>query len=126
YMIIHGVPARSVDLIGKMLRPIQEARELRGRRMVEGMNTLLPRYGLRALDWQSDVRSLSRADDGGTITERHILFAVAAAIVEKAGRGRALLDYLKTTIGIHVSARVSELLADPSNGVLLFDLLGVL
>src|SRR5208337_5228348 len=123
YMIIHGVPARSVDLIGKMLRPIQEARELRGRRMVEGMNTLLPRYGLRALDWQSDVRSLSRADDGGTITERHILFAVAAAIVAKAGRGPALLDFLRTALGVHPPARVSAYLADPSNETLLYDLL---
>lgn len=126
YIIIHGVPAGSVPRVQEFLRPIQAARELRGRRMVERLNSLLTGYGLRTLDWQKDVRSCSRADDGGTVTERHILFAVAKAIVEKAGRGRPLVEYLERTIGIHPPARVSEYLADPSNDVLLFDLLGVL
>jgi len=126
YIIIHGVPARSLARVREFLRPIQAARELRGRRMLEGLNSLLPRFGLRTLDWERDVRSRSRADDGGTITERHILYAVAAAIVEKTGRGRPLLEYLKTTIGIQPPPRISAYLADPTNEVLHFDLLGVL
>jgi hypothetical protein len=125
YMIIHGVPARNIATVRKFLQPIQAARELRERRMLQGLNALLPKYGLRTLDWQRDVRSISRADDGGTITERHIMYALATAIVEKVGRGPALLEFL-TTIGIHPPARVSGYLADASNGMLLFDLLGVL
>ncbi|MGO9309644.1 MAG: PHP domain-containing protein [Spirochaetia bacterium] len=126
YVIIHGVPARSVASVQEFLRPIQAAREVRGRRMVEDLNALLTGYGLRALDWHRDVRSLSRADDGGTITERHILFAVASAIVEKTGRGPALREFLRTAVGIHPPARVADYLADPSNEMLLYDLLGVL
>jgi hypothetical protein len=126
YIIIHGVPSRSVARVQEFLRPIRAARELRGRRMVEGLNGLLPGFGLVPLDWQNDVRSWSRADDGGTITERHILYAVARAIVEKAGRGRPLLESLEKAIGIHPSGRVADYLADPSNDMLLFDLLGVL
>jgi hypothetical protein len=126
YMIIHGVPARSVPRVQEFLAPIQAARELRGRRMLEVLNSLMPRYGLRTLDWQRDVRSCSRAADGGTVTERHILQAVAAAIIEKAGRGRPLLGYLQDTIGIDPAARVSKYLADPANDMLPFDLLGVL
>jgi hypothetical protein len=126
YMIIHGVPARSVPSVREFLRPIQSARELRGRRMVERLNTLLPRFGLRTLDWQADVRSFSRAEDGGTVTERHILRAVAEAIIEKTGTGPALPGYLADTIGVRPSSRVSGYLADPSNVMLLFDLLGVL
>jgi hypothetical protein len=126
YMIIHGVPARSVPRVQKFLRPLQAARELRGQRMVDALNSLLPRYGLRTLDWHADVRSFSRADEGGTVTERHILRAVAAVIIEKAGRGRPLLEYLEETIGIHPPARIAHYLADASNDMLLFDLLGVL
>jgi hypothetical protein len=126
YVIIHGVPARGIPRVQEFLRPLQAARELRGRRMVDVLNSLLPRYGLRTLDWQKDVRSCSRADEGGTITERHIMQAVASVIVEKAGRGRPLLDYLRETIGITPPTRVSEYLADPSNDMLLFDLLGLL
>ena len=126
YMIIHGVPAGSLPRVQEFLKPLQAARESRGQRMVEALNTLLPRFGLRTLDWHGDVRSCSRADEGGTITERHIMRAVAAVIVEKAGRGRPLLQYLRETIGIMPPARVSEYLADPSNDMLSFDLLGLL
>ena len=94
--------------------------------MVDGLNSLLPRYGLPTLDWERDVRACSRADDGGTITERHIMFAVAAAIEKKAGRGRSLLDFLTKTVGIHPAGRVAGYLADPSNEMVLFDLLGLL
>ena len=54
------------------------------------------------------------------------MYAVASAIVEKAGRGPKLVEYLEKTIGITPPARVAEYLADPSNEMLLFDLLGLL
>jgi hypothetical protein len=126
YIIVHGVPARSVPRVSEFLRPIQAAREQRGRRMAENLNQMLPRFGLRTLDWQKDVRSISRADDGGTITERHIMWAVAAAILEKTGPGRPLLEFLQGTIGITPPPRVSAYLSDPGNDTVLFDLLGVL
>jgi hypothetical protein len=126
YMILHGVPARSIPRVREFLKPIQDAREQRGRRMVEALNGLLPRYGLRPLDWQRDVRSRSRAFEGGTITERHILHAVASAIVEKAGRGERLVTFLRQTIGVHATGRLADYLRDPANPALLFDLLGLL
>ncbi len=126
YVIIHGVPGRSVARVREFLKPIQAARELRGRRMVEALNRLLRGHGIRELDWLRDVRSRSRADDGGTITERHILYAAASAIVEETGRGGALLEFLRDTLGIHPPARIAGWLGDPSNEMLLFDLLGVL
>ena len=126
YMIVHGVPARSVGWVRKFLKPIQAAREERSRRMVESLDALLPRYGLRPLDWDRDVRARSRAAEGGTITERHILCAVASAIVEKTGPGEAVLGFLERVIGIRAPARVAGYLRDPANPVLLFDLLGLL
>jgi hypothetical protein len=126
YMIIHGVPGRSVARVRQFLQPLQAARELRGRRMLEALNRLLPGYGIRTLDWQRDVRARSRADDGGTVTERHLLYAAASAIVEKTGRGEALLSFLHGTIGIDPPPRIAGWLADPANEMLLFDLLGVL
>lgn len=126
YMIIHGVPGRSVARVRRFLEPLQAARELRGQRMMQSLNGLLRGYGLRALDWQRDVRAISRARDGGTITERHILFAVASAIVEKVGRGSKLLQFVRGTLGIEPPARISGWLSDPGNEMLLFDLLGLL
>jgi hypothetical protein len=126
YMMMHGVPARSVPALREFLRPIQASRERRERRMVERLNSLLPGYGLPPLDWQMDVRAASCVEEGGTITERHILLAVARKIVEKAGRGEPLAAFLRTTLGIVLPERIAAYLADRSNEFLLFDLLGVL
>ena len=126
YMIIHGVPARSIAAVQAFLRPLQDAREIRGQRMLEGLNTLIPSFGLPPLDWVRDVRALSRADEGGSITERHLLYAFARAVVKKAGRGQPLVDYLRDTLGLAPQGRVASYLSDPGNGFLLFDLLGVL
>ncbi len=126
YMIIHGVPARSLAAVRQFLLPIQAARELRGRRMGEKLNALLPMYGIRSIEWERDVRAFSQARDGGTITERHIMQAVARAIVEKTGPGAPLLSFLRDKIGIEPPARVASYLADPSNATILFDLLGLL
>jgi hypothetical protein len=126
YMMIHGIPARSIDAVSRFLRPIQASREKRGRLMVDKLAALLPRYGLPPLDWERDVRRISRADEGGTITERHILFAVAQAILSRVGRGDPLLAFVRDILGIVPPARVAGYLAEADNEFLLFDLLGVL
>ena len=126
YMIIHGVPRRSVPAVQAFLKPLQEARERRGRGMLDRLNALLPRYDLPSLDWDRDVRAQSRAAEGGSITERHILYAVARGIVEVIGRGEPLLGFLRGPLEIEPPPRVSAWLSDPANDALLFDLLGVL
>jgi hypothetical protein len=126
YMLIHGIPARSIGAVGEFLRPIQASRERRDRAMVEKLAGVLPGYGLGALDWERDVRGISRAQEGGTITERHILCAVAQGILSKVGRGRPLLAFVRDTLGLDPPSRVAGYLADADNEFLLFDLLGVL
>jgi hypothetical protein len=126
YMAIHGIPARSIPAVQAFLKPLHAAREQRDRRMVESLNAILPGYGLPLLDWEKDVRAISRSSEGGSITERHILFAVARVIVQTVGTGGALLAFLKNTIGITPPDRVAGYLTDPSNDALLFDLLGLL
>jgi hypothetical protein len=126
YMAIHGIPLQSIPAAQSFLKPLHAAREARDRRMVEALNGILPGYGLRTLDWEKDVRSSSRAGEGGSLTERHILFAVARVIVQTIGTGNPLLSYLKDTIGITAPGRLAGYLADPENDFLLFDLLGLL
>ncbi|HUJ76392.1 MAG TPA: PHP domain-containing protein, partial [bacterium] len=126
YMIIHGVHLRSAPPLARFLAPLHAARESRGQRMVERLNGLLPGYGLPALSWEKDVRPLSRAAEGGSVTERHILFALARAILEGVGRGGALLSFLRTRLGIQLSSRTEGWLSDTANVALPYDLLGVL
>ena len=126
YMTMHGAPARSFGAIREFLAPLQAAREKRGERMVEALNALLPGDDLPRLDWTRDVRACSQADRGGTITERHILFTLAAQIVRAIGTGPRLVAYVKDRLGIPLSSRVAGFLSDEGNEALLYDLLGVL
>lgn len=126
YMIVHGVPARRVPVVRAFLRPLQASRERRERQMVEKLNALLPDYGIPPLDWEKDVRASSCADEGGTITERHILLAVARRIVERPDRSQSLAAFLRNTLDIVAPARIAAYLDDPRNEFLLFDLLGLL
>ena len=126
YMMFHGIAARRDAAVGGFLRPIQAARQKRLRRMMERLNALLPVYGLPLLDWDRDVRSASQAATGGSITERHLLFAVARTLAAAVGRGKPLVGFVRDTLGIALPPRIASWLSDEGNEAFLFDLLGVL
>jgi hypothetical protein len=126
YMTVHGIPSRSDAAVRQFLKPIQAAREARSRLMVERLGSLLPGYGIDSLDWQADVWEASRAAEGGSITERHILYAVARKVVQKTGTGKQLVSFLHDSVGLAFSPRLESWLGDESNPSLLYDLLGLL
>ncbi|MGA2764381.1 MAG: PHP domain-containing protein [Spirochaetia bacterium] len=126
YMTLHGIPARSVPAVRDFLKPIQAAREARDRLMVEKLAGVLPSFGIDPIDWRADVWEASRASEGGSITERHILYAVARKVVGKVGTGRALLAFLRGTLGLTLTPRLESWLGDAENPALLYDLLGLL
>ncbi len=126
YVMLHGIPARRLAEVSAFLEPVRASRERRTERMTERLNALLPDLGLPALDFARDVRAISRADAGGTITERHLLFALAGRILETAGRGSRLPAWIVDRLGLAVPVRLAALLADPVNPFLAYDLLGVL
>ncbi len=126
YMMIHGLPGRSLPAVKRFLAPVQSSRERRSRKMVERLNLLLVRRGIEPLDFAADVYDQSQAAGGGTITERHILFAAAKKIVDRAGRGEPLVRFLKAELGIAPQGRIDGYLRDEANPFLLYDLLGLL
>jgi hypothetical protein len=126
YMTVHGIPARSDTVVSLFLKPIQAAREARERLMVDRLATVLPAYGIDPLDWRTDVWEASRASEGGSITERHILFAVARKVVQKAGKEKPLVSFLRDSLGLAITPRLEAWLADETNPALLYDLLGLL
>jgi hypothetical protein len=126
YMMLHGIPARRIDEVAAFLRPVQASRERRTARMTDALNRLLPDLGLSALDFGRNVRAISRASAGGTITERHLMFALAGRIIAAAGRGPRLPSWLRDRLALELPDRLAGLLAEPANPYLAYDLLGVL
>jgi len=86
YMVLHAVPHQSIPLVQEYFVPLREARNRRNRQMTEGIRRL---SGLE-IDFDRDVLPLSMFHDGGGVTERHLMQALARA--ENPGR-EMLLEY---------------------------------
>ncbi|MFA6688113.1 MAG: PHP domain-containing protein [Sphaerochaetaceae bacterium] len=124
YMCVHGVPLAQIDRVARFLAPVNIERNKRNLAQVERLQTLVGRYGYD-LDFERDVVPLSRADEGGSITERHILYAMALQTISMKGKGEPLVDFLRKELRIPLSTGVEGLLLDEGNPHYAYDLLGV-
>ncbi len=125
YMAIHGIPRHQYDRVAAFLLPIHRARNERNRAMVEALNGMIATHGL-SIDFDRDVYAASMAAEGGSVTERHILAALARAIMSSLGSGHPVLDFLRSGLGMEPPSKIQARLADPENPHYLYDLLGVL
>ncbi|MEO7587159.1 MAG: PHP domain-containing protein [Arachnia sp.] len=125
YVTVQGIPARSRQAAEDFLRPIREARLERTRRMTERANEVLAGLGAPTLDFESDVVGISQFASGGTVTERHLLYAMSEALIACFGRGAPLVKGLQG-MGVVIPGPLGNLLADPGNPFLPHDLLGLL
>ncbi len=125
YVAMHGIPHSRIDAVQTFFEPVRQARDLRNRAMTRRMNALLDPAGIR-IDYDADVVPLSMWADGGGITERHLLFAVARRMLERLGAGQPLVAFLRDTLRIPVDAKAEAWLMDGANPQIDYDLLGVL
>ncbi len=126
YMVVHGVPRKEVSRVQEFLQPIQRERNLRNRAQVEALNKILEPLGVEPLNFDKDVYPISQASEGGSITERHILFALATQLVAQWGVGEPLIEQLENSLGIELSTTLQKHLLDGENPYYLYDLLGIL
>jgi len=125
YMTVQGIPAGARAQVGDFLRPIRMARLERTRRMTAAANEILDGLGAPALDFETDVLGISQFASGGTITERHLLYAMSAALIVRFGRGQSLAEGL-TDLGVEIPDGLRDVLTDRTNPFLTHDLLGLL
>ena len=122
YMTIQSIPHDRIDEVQAFFAPYREAREQRNRLMTERINRILP--GIR-LDYDREIRPLSMAREGGTVTERHILYALARKMLAQTGKGLPMVEYL-TSIGLTLSEKQRTQMLDESYPFYAYDLLGIL
>jgi len=125
YVTLHGVPHNRIDALAAFLEPVRHARAVRNRKMTARLNDLLQPADI-SLTYDTDVVPLSEWTDGGAITERHLLFAVALQLLARFGSDASLVAFLRETLMIAVSEQAAEQLVDANNTHAAFDLVGVL
>lgn len=124
YIAIHGIPRTQITKVKEFLRPIHEARIARDRREVEKLNAVLAERGAPTLDFDADVIAISEEKAGGSITERHILYALSLKLINQHGKGAALVDFVENQMKVGLAGKLRELLLDESNPHYAYDLLG--
>jgi hypothetical protein len=126
YMTIQGLPRRAIPAAARFLHPVSIARGVRNRKMALAASAILDNAGYGKLDYDADVLPLSKSTEGGSVTERHLLAAVARAIITRHGKGPALVAGIEENLGLNPPPRVRAWLLDADNPHYLFDLLGIL
>lgn len=125
YIALHAVPKGMRDELKFFLEQISEARNGRNLAMVKRLNEIIGNIGIK-IDYKNDVQSISNCREHGSVTQRHILFAFSNKLIEKFGKGEALLDVLTDKLGLRISRQNREFLANPENKFYAYDLLGAL
>ena len=125
YMAAHGIPSQNVKAFNDYLAPFRKARNERNAKMCKLITDKFGKFGI-TLDFEKDVYPLSQASLGGSITERHLLYALAVKLNEKFGRSEKLIDFLTNDLNLGVNEKVKGYLLDAENPHFLYDLLGVL
>jgi len=125
YMSIHAIPARAYERVDAFFAPVRAARGERNRKMLERINALIAPAGL-SLNYEQDVLPLSNAQIGGGVTERHLLYALALRLIERAGKGQTLVDFLQNQLQVPVTGKLLNYLLDTENACYAYDVLGLL
>ena len=125
YMAAHGVPTQNLKKFNDYLAIYREKRYVRDQKMCSLITDKYQKYGL-SIDFYKDVYPLSQASEGGTITERHLLYALAIKLSNSFGRTNRLVEFLGNDLGLEISDKQKGFLTDDGNPHFLYDLLGVL
>lgn len=125
YVAMHGIPHTRLEKVSQFIKPYQEERNKRNRAMVENINKMMSEYGI-SIDFDKDIVPASMAHDGGTITERHLLYVLSEKILASIGKGSKTVEFIKEKLQIPLSQKIESYLSDESNSFYEYDLLGVL
>ncbi len=125
YMAAHGVAGKYVEEFNAYLGEFRVKRNERNKKMCKLITEKYAKFGIE-LDFDKDVYPLSQAENGGSITERHLLYALAVKLEKRFNRTNKLIEFLKSDLNLAVSEKIEKYLLDKENPNFLYDLLGVL
>ena len=99
YKLLHGVPLRSSARMKALSGRIIPARMARNQAMTENLNRIFAPWKI-FLDFEREVVGRSYYAQGGTVTERHLLDALAGKLIERFGGISAASAFLSERFGL--------------------------
>ncbi len=106
YVAMHGIPHQNIDAVQEFFAPYRENRNRRNKKMCENITELVKPYGL-SLDFEADVLPISNYAVGGSVTERHILFALTKKVTARYTTPEAVIAFLRDEMKLSISDKVA-------------------
>jgi hypothetical protein len=125
YVALHGIPHRYIESIDGYIALFRKIRNTRNKKMCENISELMKPYGI-TLNFDEQVLQLSEFEDGGSVTERHITYAISKLIAEKYGTPAEVLNFLKNTMKLPVPQKSETMLLENNPDYYLYDILNIL
>ena len=125
YVAMHGIPHQNIDHAEEILAPLREKRNARNRKMCEKINDIVCDAGIK-LDFDADVYPLSMARNGGSVTERHICYALTKKIISLYPDREKACGFIEKITGAKMSESTREKILSAPKNYYDFDILGVL
>ena len=125
YMAMHGIPHQMLGEAERFLAPYREKRNERNRKMVDKLDAMTRPYGL-SFEYSRDVLPLSQYAFGGSVTERHILYALCSALSDREMARYFLLGVFKSYLMEDLYLNAEEELPHLDEFILLADKLGAI
>ena len=72
--------------------------------LIDKINELMAPYDIQ-VDFDKDVVPLSKFANGGSITERHLMYALAKKIMKRFGKGEGVVRFLTEDMGVALGAK---------------------
>jgi hypothetical protein len=125
YLTMQGVPHQHIPTVQAFLTGYRRKREIRNRAMVDRINAIIAPCGV-TLDYSRDVAAISESADGGSVTERHILYALAQRLIAQYGEGEKLIVPFQDALGICISAEQAKRFRREDSPWFAYTMLGLL
>ncbi len=110
YVAIHGIPHQRIPRFDAFFETYRRRRNLRNLKMCRKINEIMLPYGV-SIDFKTDVLPLSNSWEGGSVTERHILFALTKKLTARFTTPAKLLSFLENDMKMKLSDKVKGQIA---------------
>ncbi|NLB81552.1 MAG: PHP domain-containing protein [Clostridiaceae bacterium] len=124
YLALHAISRDNFKRVTEFFAPYRVERNKRNRLMTDNINNIIDDTVLH-LDFDKDILPISKFVEGGSVTERHLLFALTKKLLAKTGKGIGVSAWF-AGYSIVISEGIKERLTDVNNPFYEYDLLGVL
>ena len=110
YVAMHGIPHQNIERVNAFFAPYREERNERNRKMCANITAMMQPFGID-LDFDRDVLPISQYAAGGSVTERHILFALTHKITARYPTPAQVLDFLCGEMKLDIPQKVRDQIA---------------